>query len=454
MQIKFKLVYNFLLILFFITVSVTAQDTQYWNKQYGTYGELLGGTVVGGVSDLSSTYYNPGAMAFAKDTTLILTTSSIQFILIDRKNVGGTNIDLQSTSVQSSPSVFAFRIPIKGLGNNQLAASYITRYSFKYEAAGNQIDEYVNSSPDENQSYNSSGIFVYQDLSEYWPGFTWSTKLSSNIGLGATMYIPIRNQSGRLQSLVQNYDSQKGGSSFSLIQSQSYFNVRMLFKFGMAFHLDPLMLGFSLTTPSVNLFGIGSASVNISKANIDSSIDDEFPELASNFQDDLPTLFKSPVSIGFGAAYYYDKTVLYFSAEWFNEVSSFNIMEPDDFKAQSSGETLSYDLSYELNSVFNFGFGVKHIFSENFTFYGGITNDKSAYVPGSNNKFAVSNWDIVHIRSGGKFNIDKLSITLGLGYGFSGKFLDRITIFGEGKSQDDNVNFQEIDIVFGLSYKI
>ena len=129
---QIRLFYKFSLILFFICVGVTAQDTQYWNKQYGTYGELLGGTVVGGVSDLSSTYYNPGAMAFAKDTTLILSTSSIQFIFIDRKDVGGTNIDLESSSVLSSPSFFALRIPLKGLGNNQLAASYITRYSFRY----------------------------------------------------------------------------------------------------------------------------------------------------------------------------------------------------------------------------------------------------------------------------------------------------------------------------------
>ena len=451
---QIRLFYKFSLILFFICVGVTAQDTQYWNKQYGTYGELLGGTVVGGVSDLSSTYYNPGAMAFAKDTTLILSTSSIQFIFIDRKDVGGTNIDLESSSVLSSPSFFALRIPLKGLGNNQLAASYITRYSFRYEADGSQIDEYVNSSPDENQSYNSNGIFVYQDLSEYWPGFTWSTKLSSNIGFGATLYIPIRNQSGRLQTLVQNYDSQTGGSSFTLIQSNSYFNVRMLLKLGMVYHFNRLMLGFSITTPSVSLFGNGSASINISNTNLDSEIDDRFPELASNYQEDLPTLFKSPVSIGFGAAYYFDKTVLYFSAEWFNEVSSFNIMDPDDFQAQSSGETLSYNLSYELNSVFNFGFGIKHIFSENFTFFGGIINDESAYVPGSNNKFAISNWDIVHIRSGGEFNIDNLSIALGLGYGFSGKFLDRISIFKNDNSGEDNINFQEIDIVFGLSYKI
>ena len=36
-----------------------AQDTQYWNIQYGTRSTLLGGAVIGSVADLSATYYNP-----------------------------------------------------------------------------------------------------------------------------------------------------------------------------------------------------------------------------------------------------------------------------------------------------------------------------------------------------------------------------------------------------------
>ena len=42
---------------------VSAQDTHYWTQQYGTQGELLLGTVVGSLIDLSAMYYNPGALA-------------------------------------------------------------------------------------------------------------------------------------------------------------------------------------------------------------------------------------------------------------------------------------------------------------------------------------------------------------------------------------------------------
>ncbi len=46
--------------------SARGQDTQYWNLQYGTRSTLLGGAVIGSVSDLSATYYNPGALGLYK----------------------------------------------------------------------------------------------------------------------------------------------------------------------------------------------------------------------------------------------------------------------------------------------------------------------------------------------------------------------------------------------------
>jgi hypothetical protein len=55
---------------------LSAQDTHYWTDQFGTSAELLGGIVVGSVRDLSSTYYNPGAIALSRDENLILNTSA------------------------------------------------------------------------------------------------------------------------------------------------------------------------------------------------------------------------------------------------------------------------------------------------------------------------------------------------------------------------------------------
>ena len=37
-----------------------AQDAHYWNLQYGTRAELLGGAVIGSKVGISNSLYNPG----------------------------------------------------------------------------------------------------------------------------------------------------------------------------------------------------------------------------------------------------------------------------------------------------------------------------------------------------------------------------------------------------------
>ena len=49
-----------------LTANVGAQDSHHWTQQYGTRSTLLGGAVIGSASDLSATYYNPGAIPLQK----------------------------------------------------------------------------------------------------------------------------------------------------------------------------------------------------------------------------------------------------------------------------------------------------------------------------------------------------------------------------------------------------
>jgi len=102
----------------------------------------------------------------------------------------------------------------------------------------------------------------------------------------------------------------------------------------------------------------------------------------------------------------------------------------------------------------NFGFGIKHVVSRDFVFYGSITSDQTAFVPNTVNKFALSNWDIIHVRSGGMFNIDNFSITLGLGYGFSGNLYNGLNIFGFNETSASSASYHQLDVVFGLTYNL
>jgi len=119
-----------------------AQDSQYWSKQYGTYGGLLGGTVIGAVSDLSAAFYNPGAIAFSKDSTLLLTTNSYQFIYLNFQDVVQSNLILDSWYSNASRGIFAVRLPFNWLGNDKLVVSYIARQDFTFNSAGNSFTPY------------------------------------------------------------------------------------------------------------------------------------------------------------------------------------------------------------------------------------------------------------------------------------------------------------------------
>ena len=75
-----------------------AQDTQYWNLQYGTRGELLGGVVVGSALDMSATFYNPAAIVFVEDPSFILTASvfGMQTIKLLDQDPGEESVDTRT----------------------------------------------------------------------------------------------------------------------------------------------------------------------------------------------------------------------------------------------------------------------------------------------------------------------------------------------------------------------
>lgn len=442
---------KYLIILFLLIspINLFSQDSQYWSKQYGTYGELLGGTVVGGISDLSATYYNPGSMAFTTDSALILTTNSIQAYAIKMNNLFGANTELTSSSVSASPGIFAVRLP-NWLGDEQIAFSYISRYDFNFESHDMVVSNYSDGSP--NKLANST--LINQSLSEFWPGITWSKEISKTFGLGATVYFPFRSQNLRHQLLFQTHDSLGTNSSEIFFEEYSYFNLRMLLKLGASIILDNLMLGLTITTPSINIYGSGETSINYSVTNEKFFQTESLPTFFSNYQEKLKANFYSPLSIAFGTAYYWEKTSLYFTVEWFNAVDEFKIMNPNKFNAQSNGKLINYNTSFGLSSIINYGVGIKYVLNKDFTYYGSLTTDKSAYNPEKSNKFILSNWDILHARIGGMINVDNLSVTLGLGYGFTSNIYDKINILNSNSQSESDITYQQIDIVFGFTYKL
>ncbi len=48
------------LFVIILPAKLQSQGTYYWNQNYGTRSNILGGQVIGSVEDITAVYYNPG----------------------------------------------------------------------------------------------------------------------------------------------------------------------------------------------------------------------------------------------------------------------------------------------------------------------------------------------------------------------------------------------------------
>src|SRR5258705_6854311 len=119
------------LLIAFAANSANAQDSNYWSTAYGTRSQLLGGVVIGSPGDISSVFYNPGALALAGPTELLLAGNAYQYQRVSVTNRSGPRRDLISSSVSAVPSLFAGEIPLKK--QDRFAYAFITRRSMDME---------------------------------------------------------------------------------------------------------------------------------------------------------------------------------------------------------------------------------------------------------------------------------------------------------------------------------
>ena len=130
-----------LLLLLVLPVSTgLAQDTHYWNLAYGTRSTLLGGAVIGSVSDLSATYYNPGALGLNPAGGLILSAGVYEGNFYTLKGPDSLKTNLTSFRVNPAPSYLAGRLPSDSLIGERLTYSLITRQSMRLDLQGRSVE--------------------------------------------------------------------------------------------------------------------------------------------------------------------------------------------------------------------------------------------------------------------------------------------------------------------------
>ncbi len=451
------------ILAFLLTVSVfafdsSAQDTHYWTQQYGTQGELLLGTVVGSIIDLSAVYYNPGTLALQENPSILLGAKAFEYQSIKIEDANGDELPLQSSRLGPAPTLFAGILPPKWL-DGQLGYSVFTRndFEFRMQAVGPGL---IEASISDSLTVSGGELLIDQDVTGIWGGPTWS-RAWGKMGFGISGFVAYQGQRTRAQAILQGLKTDGSGASATLIDAVDYWNVRLVFKAGVAWDLSPLTFGVALTAPGIDLFGQGSSLVDIYVDGID--IDgDSAPdtELIANSVVDVPAQYKSPASIAAGFSYRYKNTTFHFTGEYFGEVELYEVMETVYFDSPTTGETYAHRMLLGQNDVFNWGFGVEQHIRDWLKAYGSFILDRSAALDKQDTGLAVSTWDLYHVMGGTAFSFFGNDITLGIGYTWGEDQLPRIRNVSNSDGsdniprpeQDFNVDYRQWKFIVGFAF--
>jgi hypothetical protein len=459
----FKQYYQFLLaffILSFFFAEIKAQDSHYWNLQYGTRSTLLGGAVIGSVSDMAATYYNPAALALFPNPEILLSGKVYQVNTLTIKGGADEGEDLSSSQIEAAPTLFAGSFTFDWLKKHKLAYSIMTRQRMKFGIEGRRgvINDVTSG-----QELIARELLIDQNLSDLWIGLSWAYAGDSKFAVGITQYLAVRDQKVRNQFLAQSLQPDTNVATATLIRQFDYKNFRLLWKGGLGMNLDPLSIGITFTTPSVKLAGSGSALLDAVASDVDLDGDGTEDQLfAANYQQDIPSAFHSPWSVGGGLSYRWGKTRLHASAEWYDAVQKFKVLETTDFKSQSSGENVQNRVDHELKSIINYGLGIEIYFKEKLNGYASFVTDYSAAVPGTETNLAISFWDIYHLAAGLAFTLRRSEISVGVNYAFGNDKLKRSLAFPEFSVSDEleetlqnaEISYRRLKFLIGFSFQI
>ena len=435
----------------------SAQDTHYWNNQYGPRSILLGGAVIGSVTDMSATFYNPGALGYIKKPELLLSANAYQLETLNVQDGGGDGIDLSSSQFNLLPNMLAGAFKKSWLGNNKLAYSFLTRHRFDAEVKGSASDR-LDILPEPGDEEFAGVLRAGAGTQELWAGVTWARAVNPTIGVGVTTYLSFRSEEGVSEILAQALTDSGDMALVFNIDNFSSSVYSLLWKAGVGVNLHPLTFGLTVTTPNVRLFGSGEAMLNSSVVGVDLDGDD-IPDNAfqTNLQQDVKANYKSPWAVGFGAGYFLKHTQFHISAEWYDAVDSYAVLELEGFTSQTTGEVVDRSIRQKRDDVINFAIGARQDFGERYGGFLSFSTDKSSFNKESD--ISVTSFDIYHLTGGGSAAFGKTNWMLGISYAWGSEQTSQLIDLEPGDSasaadQGNQVDLNYSRVTFMVGFRV
>ena len=319
MQIKFSFILSILILVLFLNSSI-AQNGNYWTQQYGNKSLLLGGAVTGSVSDLGSVYYNPGFIALTENPSFMITAKLLQLNNINIENGLGDNKDLNKTSFSAAPGLIAGVFTLPFFSKSKFAYSYLTRrthnldFVYKTQAMSDIL-------PFEGEEDFSANVNLHSISKEYWGGWSWSYPLTENMAVGLSNFISVTNTKSLLDVNISAITADQHIVTSKQMQQYEFNDYGMIFKFAYAIKYPKFSAGITITPPKIHILGSGYMYTHNAFSGADSIYTPSKVDLyEADYQEDLQSKLRSPLSIAMGAGYKINKLTLHFSIEWFDKV--------------------------------------------------------------------------------------------------------------------------------------
>jgi hypothetical protein len=334
--------------LFVLNFQAKAQIMNYyWSTNFNSVSSLLGGAVVAGEGDNTSIYYNPATITESeKGNNFSLTSSLFTYYIYNYKNVLGDGINMYTDYFIAQPPFISYSYKPKRHPELSISAVLLTRAKedIILTWAGSQNYNVLHNLPGE-EKYNA--LFAYRSYYiDSWGGIAVAHQVTSAFSYGVSFFI-----SGASLKYHYNYSTSAYSNNDTLnpeiypqvqrIAQNDYeeyikfTDYRVLFKIGFLYKTGSWRFGLNITTPTMYVFSLGKFAVRSELvSNISLTSGEILPdyEIFSGQEDDqLKTNFKLPlsISVGFIKNFENKNKKLYFSAEYFNRIKPYKMVDAE-----------------------------------------------------------------------------------------------------------------------------
>lgn len=441
-----------LFVLLFGAGESRAQDSHYWTLQFGPRASLLGGAVIGSISDVSGTFYNPGALSVASDLSFALSLSVFERSSFRLEDGAGDGVDLGATRSGLRPSMVAGVIKRNLFGRGSVLA-----YSALSRAQGSHDLQAVSSLsgmevPPDVDATHLVGLARFQgEFNDFWLGLTWSKPFGKHFGAGVTWYGAMRSQTERRETTVQQLSSDGSGTAVLNYQGGNFTAYRTLFKFGAFAQGGRFSGGLTVTTPGMHITGSGDVGQDVGAFGPDPAV------LAYSTQTDLSSEYRSPLAAGVGMAVRLRNARLHGSVEWYDAVDRYVVMEGQPFMAQQPAvEQPAPLVIQEVDTVLNWALALEYPFTERFAAYAAYFTDDSALTDEVESDLNNLPIDIRTVNLGVDMTVGSARLTLGAGFAWGQEVDQELTELIQPVDEDFEATYvyRGFRFLFGVEFGV